>query len=212
MHGYYYVQGVHTWQAQCINAAAGTITAAVDWGDNLEGTALKSGTPIRVEVGLTDATAIDDRLPRDQAAAEPVRQAVGLRHGSRRSSTGGGHPDYLPVYVYDDQRGDRVEEEVTDYVRVYDIGARFSLYNKTTGTYVVEPNTVMTAEINATGKVVYGYNWGTSGKGVKVLPTAGDYILTFYAPNVTLAGAADGHTLTLDFTVAAKNNGGGKKK
>ena len=55
--GYYFVQGVHQWQAECTTAAAGTVTAAVDWGDNLEGTALKSGTPIRVEVGLTDPTA-----------------------------------------------------------------------------------------------------------------------------------------------------------
>ena len=109
-------------------------------------------------------------------------------------------------------------ETVTDYVRVYDIGALFSLYNETSGTYVVEPNTAMTAEINATGKVVYGYNWGIGGHGAKSWPTAGTYILTFYAPNVALTSTAantvisdDGHTATLTFTVAAKKTAAARR-
>ncbi len=52
MEGYYYVQGVHSWQAGCIeNQPSATVTAA--WGDNLTGDAsLKAGSPIRVEMGL----------------------------------------------------------------------------------------------------------------------------------------------------------------
>ncbi len=53
--GYYFVQGIHKWQAECLNAA--TATAAAEWGDNLTGTAkLSVGSPIRVEVGLDAVT------------------------------------------------------------------------------------------------------------------------------------------------------------
>ena len=47
--GYYWVQKVHTWQAQCFNASAASVYGS--WGDNLSGDAkLKTGSPIRVEL------------------------------------------------------------------------------------------------------------------------------------------------------------------
>ncbi len=216
--GYYWVQGVHSWQAQCVNAEANTVTADVDWGDNLEGTSLKSGTPIRVEVGLTDDT-VTDMVGYHVIKLQPSLSDKLSAYGTEATSSTGGVTQISFPYTYDTINGETgLPETVTDYVRVYDIGALFSLYNETSGTYVVEPNTAMTAEINATGKVVYGYNWGIGGHGVKSLPTAGTYILTFYAPNVALTSTAantvisdDGHTATLTFTVAAKNSGGKKK-
>ena len=43
---YYWVQKVHTWQAQCFNALAAEVFGA--WGDNLSGdAALKVNSPIR---------------------------------------------------------------------------------------------------------------------------------------------------------------------
>lgn len=51
--GYYWVQKVHTWQAQCFNAIAASVFG--NWGDNLAGDArLKVGSPIRVELVLTN--------------------------------------------------------------------------------------------------------------------------------------------------------------
>lgn len=51
--GDYWVQKVHTWQAQCFEADTGTVAVFGAWGDNLTGDAsLKTGSPIRVELVL----------------------------------------------------------------------------------------------------------------------------------------------------------------
>ena len=44
------------------------------------------------------------------------------------------------------------------HVRVFDNAVTFSIQNVATGVYAVQPGTKATAEINATGNVVYGYN------------------------------------------------------
>jgi hypothetical protein len=63
-------------------------------------------------------------------------------------------------------------------------------------------------EINATGKIVYGYQL--------IAPMPGQYVITFTMPSVTIAGCdvgtcdpSDGHTASLTITVAG--GGGGKK-
>ena len=66
-----------------------------------------------------------------------------------------------------------------------------------------------TAEINATGNVVYGYNLRVS--------TAGRYLITYTVPTalVTSADAGDvaidGHSVSLLITVAGGGGGGGGK-
>ncbi len=215
--GYYYVQGTHTWQAECTTAAANSVTAAVDWGDNLEGTALKASTPIRVEVGLTD-NSVNDMVGYHVIKLDPGASDKLSPYGTEaQSASGGANPTTFPITYT--TTGESGTVTVTDYVRVYDLNAKFSLYNETTGTYVVAENTPMSDEINSTGKVVYGFNWGATGKGVKTLPTAGTYLLKFYAPNVSLTVSGpnstvseDGHTATLRFVVNAKNSGGGGGK
>ena len=102
---------MHSWQAQCVNAEANTVTADVDWGDNLEGTSLKSGTPIRVEVGLTDDT-VTDMVGYHVIKLQPSLsdKLVRLRHGShivdRRS-----HPDQFPIHLRHDKWGDWVARD-----------------------------------------------------------------------------------------------------
>ena len=52
---YYYVQGIHKWQAPCAtwDQANGQVEVTAAWGDNLSGDAkLKVGSPIRVELVL----------------------------------------------------------------------------------------------------------------------------------------------------------------
>ena len=61
------------------------------------------------------------------------------------------------------------------------------------------------AEINATGRVVYGYNLRVA------LP--GTYTITFMAPGITLSNPddpeVDEHTISLDIDVTAGGGGGG---
>jgi hypothetical protein len=80
-----------------------------------------------------------------------------------------------------------------------------------TGAYAVAPGTNPTAEINATGKVVYGYN-------LRVVE-AGDYYITFNVPGVDLSlgcnhtGDADetcaGQETKIRITVGSGGGGGG---
>jgi len=190
--GYYYVQGVHTWQAECETAAVNTVTAVVEWGDNLTGAPLKANTPIRVEVGLVDDTAsmvgyVVEKL-------EPSLLDREAAYGTEATLTGGVW-SANPVTF-------------TSGVRVYDADATFSIQNEVTGEYVVGP-IAMGAEINSTGRIVYGYNWGIGGHGAKDLPQEGSYIITFTAPNVTLSNAdEESDTVTLHLIVEPKEKPG----
>jgi hypothetical protein len=61
---------------------------------------------------------------------------------------------------------------------------------------------VFTAELNSTGRIVYGYNWR---------PTdAGDFTLKFTAPAVKILNGVDDHTATVAVTVTSATGGGGK--
>jgi hypothetical protein len=90
----------------------------------------------------------------------------------------------------------------------HDAGITFSVLNRDTGVYAVQPGTNPTAEINATGKVVYGYNLRVS--------AAGTYRIRFYAPSVTFtgvdAGTFDANNAYLDIVVGGGGGGGGGKK
>lgn len=74
-------------------------------------------------------------------------------------------------------------------MRVFDGAATFSIKHVATGTYVVPEGTPAKGEINASGKVLYGYQ-------LKVT-LRGEYVITCTLPNVTItgtdAGDYDGH-------------------
>lgn len=185
---YYYVQGIHTWQAQCATADPNTITATLDWGDNLEGgEALKAGSPIRVEVGLTTT---------------PQAAMTGYIVSKLEPSKLDRESAYGTLAVGSPETGFTGVRTNFSVVRVWDSQATFSIHNDTTGEWVVPANTPMSAEINSGGAVVYGYNWGIGGHGVKALPTAGTYTITFDAPQV-------GVHESLTVTISPRNRGGG---
>lgn len=218
--GYYYVQGVNAWQAQCYTAAAGTTTAMGDFGDNLTSGALKAGTPIRVEVGLIEnsgsgITLDGYKVIKLQTSLSDNQSA----YGTEATGTEGSWSATAQTFPYVSTDGE-TGAPVTVGVRVFDQRATFELYNETTQAYVVPQDTPMGAEINATGAVVYGYNWGVGGHGVKNLPQAGTYTLTFTAPDVTLNGVSasgggsttalvDEHSVSITFAVVGSTNGGG---
>lgn len=178
--GAYYVQGEDQWQASCAVAADNTLSSTVEWGDNLISAPLKAGTPIRVEAGLL------------AVGAAPM--------------TG------FTVYKLTDEL-DRVAtygtlgvaETPFPEVRIWNAGVTLKI-ERSDGFIVYQG--AFTAEVNSTGRIVYGFNWQK--------PLAGTYTITITVPTVLLTGAdagtitADGHSASIQINVAAKA-GGGKK-
>ncbi len=191
---YYYVQGVSKWQAQCFNDTFATATA--EWGDNLSGDAsLKAGSPIRVELGLFNSNpAVLPMYGFNVIKLEPSKLDRESAYGTLATSDGAG--------------GYYATAEILP-ARVFDSMATFSVMNVATGAYVVPLGTNPTAEINATGKVVYGYNLRVT--------QAGQYVITFVIPSVDITGVDVGNyttdpaapdTVSLVITVTA---GGGRR-
>ncbi|HEX2856243.1 MAG TPA: hypothetical protein VHO26_02025 [Propionibacteriaceae bacterium] len=180
--GYYYIQGVNTWQAEYAQVTSATATPK--WGDNLLGgsASLKVGSPIRVEMALTSTVVtslrgftvikLDDALDRLS------------RYGTKATSDGGsgwmGNPATMPA-------------------RVWTSGATVNIAGPTP---VVA---AMPGEINATGAIVFGYNWRPQ--------SPGDYTLTFSVPatsGVSISdGATTGTSTSLVVHVNARGGGGG---
>lgn len=174
--GNYYIQGEATWQAEC-----GTTTTMLnvtgDWGDNLGGDAkLSVGAPVRVEVGLM----VDTATHTDYAALKGF-EVVKLTEELDRYAT------YGTLGVAED----------LDEVRAYDDGARLRILSGTTAIY----DATFAAELNSTGRIVYGYNWRPT--------AAGDYTLEFTAPAVKILNGTDDHTFTINVTVDEGTGGGG---
>lgn len=165
-----------TWSGDCVYDSATTVTATTKWGDNLVGDGqLSARKPIRVEMSLTENNGTEDHQGYKvwKLTDEEDRFAT---YGTR------GATDLLTGLPY----------------MVFDSGAQFSIDKCTNssaaGCDVWTPlinKGPMSAEINSTGKVVWGYNWGVSTKGVKQTPDAGTYRLRFYANTTTITQNAD---------------------
>ena len=211
--GYYYVQGNAAWQAPCSESAS-TVTARGAWGDNLTGDAkLKVGSPIRVEIVLwEDAGTANGQLGYYVTKLQPEELDRESDYGHLASGEPGA---FLPItyevgkeYTADD---DPVSGEFVGVFGaiVHDPDATLTIEK------VVDGNPVSPAvydgaaggEINATGKIVYGYNLRVS--------EAGTYRITYSLPNISLTGC-DGGDCTTDATkavleIAVIGGGGGKK-
>ena len=194
--GYYWVQKVHTWQAQCFTDSGASVFGS--WGDNLTGDAsLKAGSPIRVELVLTNETDFSATLPTMQGYNVIKLQPSQLDRLSAYGHLAGGDEvngfTNIPVN-FDD----------ATWV-VHDSGMRLSIQNLDTGAFVV-PLQSIAPEINATGKIVYGYNLRVT--------AAGSYRITFNStPTVIFtgvdAGEFDANNAYLDIVVGAGGGGGG---
>lgn len=191
--GYYYVQGVNTWQASCDDAVVAA-TATVAWGDNLGGDAkLKVGSPIRVEIGLLTVT------PTDFTGWDVVKLMPSQL--DRVSPYGTlAEPDGL---------GGFLSQPSTPYseTRVWDSGAWLKIW-KVGSELTPVVDQAAGSEVNATGKVVYGHN-------LRVTST-GDYVIEYTFPGVTLTGTDIGdftdHTATLTIPVISGGGGGGGRR
>jgi len=185
---YYYVQGVNVWQAGCLlKAPADAPAVLADWGDNLTGTAKMSvGSPIRVEVGLDALAQGLEGLT--VVKLEPSKADRLSKYGTLATPNGTGGYYATSVKPFAE-------------TRVWDADASLKIYNKATGAVVT--NAAATAEINATGRVVYGYNLRVT--------TAGTYTIEFRTTNVVMTNATgeDGHLFSLDIVVSSSSGGGG---
>lgn len=191
---YYYAQGIHKWQAQCQNDT--TAIATAEWGDNLTGDAkLKVGSPIRVEIGLFDATGVTmDGYTVVKLEPEKL---------DRESA-------YGTLATADDTGGYFATPTTFTRVRVFDAQVTFSIKNVATGTYVVQPDSNPTAEINASGSVIYGYNLRVT--------QVGQYEITFVIPNVDITGVDGGTYIndplgpdTVTLIINVISGGGGRR-
>lgn len=176
--GTYYIQGEATWQAEC-GTTTNMLSVNADWGDNLGGDAkLSVGAPVRVEVGLLVDTTVDTEYAGLQGF-----KVVKLTEDLDRNATYGTLGD----------------AEDLGEVRAFDDDARLRILDSTD---TVVYDQVFTAELNSTGRIVYGFNWR---------PTdAGEFTLEFTAPAVKILNGVDDHTSEIAVTVSTATGGGGK--
>ncbi len=196
--GYYYLQGVDKWQASCATAADNTVSVTAVWGDNLTGAAsLRTGSPIRVEVGLLAASPESLAMTGyNVVKLEPSELDRVSPYGTEAASGAVNAVPAAKSTPYLDPATGAYE------VRVWDAGATLKIYNKATGAVVFDGPA--TAEVNSTGRVVYGYNLRVE--------SAGTYVIEFTAPTVTISSAApgrvSGHTASLEISVGTGGGGG----
>jgi hypothetical protein len=192
---YWWVQKVHTWQAECFNADTASVFGA--WGDNLTGDAsLKTGSPIRVELVLTNSggSTLASMAGYKVLKLEPIKLDRESAYGHDAQFVSDAWVDTPDTFV------------PSEWV-VHDSGMMLSVEHLASGTFPV-PLQSIAPEINATGKVVYGYNLRVT--------AAGEYRIRFYAPNVTItgtdAGTFDDDNAYLNIVVGGGGGGGGGKK
>lgn len=176
--GDYYVQGEDKWQASCATNAGGLLVNS-DWGDNLVSAPLKAGTPIRVEVGLL----ANDPTTLGMTGFMVYKLTDELDRLATYGTLGNASTPYGEVRVWTSGVTLKIERE--DGFVVYD------------GPF--------TAEVNSTGRIVYGYNWKK--------PLAGDYTITVTTPGVTITSVdagtlVDSGTISIAVDVAARAGGG----
>lgn len=195
--GNYYVQRDAAWQAPCFQTDAVPVSAEGHWGDNLGGDAmLKVGSPIRVEIVLWDSV--------DLASGQQGYQVIKLEPAELDRVSDYGH-------LAGGSEGSWEDAPADVGAIVHDPDATLTIEKIVDGTPVSTVyNGEAGAEINATGKIVYGHN-------LRVIE-AGWYRITYTLPNVSLTGcdlgdcANDATKAVLEIEVIPGGGGGGKKK
>jgi hypothetical protein len=210
--GYYWVQKVHTWQAQCLSDTEATVFGA--WGDNLGGDAkLKVGSPIRVELVLHNLTSYPDLTPLQGYTVIKLQDT--LDRLSAYGHLAGGNADDgwtdIPT-AFLDVDDDPITGDPTKGWLVHDAGITFSVQNLDTGIYAVEPGTSPTAEINATGKVVYGYNLRVDSTGTYRIRFTTSAAVMFSEVDVGVLEDANNVYIDIDVGQGGGGGGGGQGK
>jgi hypothetical protein len=206
--GDYWVQKVHTWQAQCFQAGSATVWG--NWGDNLEGDAkLKVGSPIRVEIVLTNEDAYPELTPLlgyTVIKLEPSLLDRESAYGHEAVLVEAGASVAVPI-----EFPDVSDDPLQQVWLVHDSQITFSVQNTDTGVYAVPPGTNPTAEINATGKVVYGYNLRVGVAGPYQIVFTSSPLVHFMGQDAVNGGLFDDHNAYININVTQGGGGGGGK-
>lgn len=171
--GYWLQKTGATWSADCVTAPTASVLA--DWGDNLTTRpTLASGKPIRVEVSLLDPAAVGMNGFRITNLTPELEDRLAT-YGTR------GVPDDAWI----------TGAEGAPLTRVFDTGATLTIeqLDANGAPVAVIVDGPMTAEINSTGTVIYGFNWGSKGR--KNTPPPGTYRITFRTVATTIIGITD---------------------
>jgi hypothetical protein len=195
---YWTQKSTATWSAECQNGSQGPVSVMADWGDNLTGEGkLSAGKPIRVEMRLIEVGG-------DSAVRgwEVIKLTPDL-------------DDRVATYG---TKGDQLSQPFS----VFDSGAKLRIEqcadSACSQVSQVIYDGLMSAEVNSTGAVVYGFNWGTMGP--TNAPTPGDYRVTFSSNWTAITGVADPRASVcvapescsyLYIKVGQKGGGGGGK-
>jgi hypothetical protein len=212
--GYYWVQKVHTWQAQCFSDTSAVVFGA--WGDNLGGDAkLKVGSPIRVELVLHNLTDYGDLSPLQGYNVIKLQDtldrlsAYGHLAGGNATDGWTANPIDFPDIGYDSTTNDPTKGWL-----VHDAGITFSVCKVVDGsetdTCPVVVGTKPTAEINATGKVVYGYNLRVDATGTYRIRFTSSTAVEF--DDVDVGMWEDANNVSIDINVVQGGGGGGKRR
>ena len=218
--GYYWVQKVHTWQAQCFSDTEAMVFG--NWGDNLEGDAkLKAGSPIRVELVLTNMTEYAEPLTLMKGYSviklEPSKLDRLSAYGHQ--ATGEANPAWTNAPGHQGSSHQGISQPNTTWSStpvdfgyaswlVHDAGITFSVKNKSTGQYVVPVGTKPTSEINATGKLVYGYNLRVAQAGAYRITFVSSPEVTFTGQDAANGGQANPNEVYIDINVIAGSSPG----
>lgn len=168
-----------TWGASWVFENARPVSADVKWGDNLLSHTFSGNEnqPIRVEVNLF-ATATTTATYGTMLGYTTV-SLQGTQQDEVFGTLGIAEPLTAMVFT----------PKATISILQYDPATRW--YSK-----VVAPDTVISGEVNGSGKVIYGFNWGTSSGLLQ--PGVGNYRLIFKVAKESL--------VTLDKAVVAADS------
>ena len=203
--GFFYVQRDGAWQAPCTTVDPG-LDVTGKWGDNLAGgsASLKAGSPIRVEFLLLDGsgTAVN-QTGYFVIKLQPSELDRESDYGHLAEADASVPTGFKPI-VY--TVGDLTPDGGTFPAIVFDPSATLKIERLDNGVPVSPAvyNGTASGEINATGKIVYGYNLRVQ--------VAGTYRITYTFPRVTFvdacnAGNCAGSEAVLEIIVAG---GGGR--
>jgi hypothetical protein len=199
---FYFIQGDpdSPWQAACKQVAAEPeVNVFGAWGDNLVGDAkLKIGSPIRVEIVLYEGdTAGGMAAPtQDGWLVEKLEPSM----LDRESPYG--------ILAEDDSMGGYFATASPMTSVVYDRDAHLTISQPGATTPFVDED--IAPEINATGKIVYGYNLRVT--------ELGKWVVSFTMPNLNFVGCdvqglvCAGHEASIEIDVGTGGGGGGGKK
>jgi len=207
--GNYFVQRDAAWQAPCWVVA--TANADAKWGDNLAGgdAMLKVGSPIRVELLLFDSVLSAGQMGYNVVKLQPNELDRMSDYGHLAEGDPGSWTpiEYEVGKLYEGGNATIGEFNGTFKGIVFDPTARIRIDRmegeNVVATIVDEP---AGGEINATGKIVYGYNLRVAENGT--------YRITYTTPNVTMtcldakADCSMGNATFLEIVVPSDGGGG----